>query len=130
MKMNSKRANWPTHLSPIEMESGLRKALREHQVDEQIASLAKAMLTSGVHEESAHELLQAEAFKALLPAVDAYIESHEIDVHPTSALGTAFGVLAVFEAESAAHSAMAQAIKQVNARDWQTYIRNSAQSVH
>ena len=89
-----------------------------------------ALLTSGVREQSALEALQKEAYEAMLPSVDAYVESCGIDVHPASPLGIAFGVLTVLEAESAAQAAMVQALKQVNARDWEIYVKNCPRSVN
>jgi len=110
------------------MECGLRKALREHQVDKQIVSSAMALLTNGVREQSALETLQNEAFKAMLPSVDTYVERHG---RPSGfAPRTAFGVLTVLEAESAAQAAMAQALKEVNARDRQIYVKNCPRSVN
>jgi hypothetical protein len=128
MRMNTKEANQRQNLSLIEMECGLRKALQEHQVDSQIVSSAMALLISGVREQSALEILQKEAYKAMLPTVDAYVATHGIRVHPASPLGIAFGVLTVLAAESATQSAMAQVLKQVNARDWQTYLENRPRS--
>jgi hypothetical protein len=128
MRMNTKEANQRENLSLIEMECGLRKALQEHQVDRQIVSSAMALLVSGVREQSALEILQKEAYEAMLPTVDTYVATRGIRVHPAAPLGIAFGVLTLLEAESAAQSAMAQVLRQVNARDWQTYVEKRPRS--
>jgi hypothetical protein len=128
MRMNTKEANQRENLSLIEMECGLRKALQEHQVDRQIVSSAMALLVSGVREQPALEILQKEAYEAMLPTVDTYVATRGIRVHPASPLGIAFGVLTVLEAESAAQSAMAQVLRQVNARDWQTCVEKRPRS--
>ena len=106
----------------------LPKALRERQVERQIVPSAMALLTSGVREKSAHESLQAEAFRAMLPTVDTYIENCGIEVDPASRLGSLIGDITVLEAEAAAHSAMAQALKQLNAGDWQSFIKHRSPS--
>jgi hypothetical protein len=128
MRMNTKEASQCQNPSLIEMERGLRKALKERRVDRRIVSSAMALLFSGVGEQSALEILQKEAYEAMLPTVDTYVAIRGIRVHPASPLGIAFGVLTVLEAESAARSAMAQVLRQVNARGWQTYVEKTPQS--
>lgn len=66
----------------------------------------------------------------MLPTVDSFLERCGIEVCPSSPLGYLIGVLTVLEAESVAHSAMSQTLKQLNAGDWQAFIKNSSSSLN
>ena len=106
----------------IAMQRALRKALSELRADEALLPSAVAMLTTGVFETSAFETLRAEAYDEMVVTMVAFVDSHGIEVGPETSVGNIFGVITRLAAETAAQSAMALALKQVNASNWQDYI--------